>query len=115
KNDGQLRLGCIEQRLERQPGGWDRWAPVILPMQPLAKVQDRFIASPLRRTQPVHLAYGDGVLVCPTNAGAVLGVDLLTQDLVWAYTYREGKPVQKPARFNPLAPEKFDFRPEWHN
>ena len=37
-----------------------------------------------------HLAYADGVLVCPTNAGVVLGVDLLSHSLVWAHSYRDG-------------------------
>src|SRR5204863_3972491 len=35
------------------------------------------------------LAYGDGIILCPTNAGAVLGVDLLSHSLIWAYAYRE--------------------------
>src|SRR5262249_12835885 len=42
-----------------------------------------------RRVQAVHLAYAEGILVCPTNAGAVLGVDLLSRSLVWAFPYRE--------------------------
>src|SRR5262249_11816881 len=44
----------------------------------------------IRRLQAAHLAYGDGILVCPTNAGLVLGVDLLSQSLVWAHSYRDG-------------------------
>ena len=35
------------------------------------------------------LAYGGGILVCPTNAGAVLAIDLLTHSLVWAHSYRK--------------------------
>ena len=42
-----------------------------------------------RRTQATHLAFGEGILVIPTNAGAVFGVDLLSNSLVWAYPYRE--------------------------
>ena len=42
-----------------------------------------------RRTHAAHLAAGEGILVCPTNAGGLLGVDLLTNSLVWAYGYRE--------------------------
>ena len=40
--------------------------------------------------QAAHLAYADGILVCPTNAGVVLGVDLLSHSLVWAHSYRDG-------------------------
>ncbi len=39
--------------------------------------------------QAAHLSFGEGILVCPTNAGAVLGVDLLSHSLVWAHPYRE--------------------------
>ncbi|MGH7170133.1 MAG: PQQ-binding-like beta-propeller repeat protein, partial [Gemmataceae bacterium] len=43
----------------------------------------------LRRTWAAHLAYGEGILVCPTNTGAIFGVNLLENSLVWAYPYRE--------------------------
>ena len=43
----------------------------------------------IRRTWAAHLAYGEGILVCPTNAGAVFGVNLLENSLVWAYPYRD--------------------------
>ena len=46
-----------------------------------------------RRTNAVHLAYGEGILVCPTNAGEVLGVDLMSRSLAWAYPYREQSPA----------------------
>ena len=38
---------------------------------------------------PCSLAYGEGILVCPTNAGEVFGIDLMTRSLVWSYPYRE--------------------------
>jgi outer membrane protein assembly factor BamB len=50
--------------------------------------EKRLPQDPTRRTQAVHLAYGDGILVCPTNAGIVVGVDLLTRSLVWAHIYQ---------------------------
>lgn len=57
--------------------------------QKLAEAREKIIQDVTRRTQAAHLAYGDGILVCPTNAGAVLGVDLLSQSLVWAHSYRD--------------------------
>src|SRR5262249_37718362 len=69
--------------------------------QTLANVQNELLAEVQRRVQAVHLAYGEGILVCPTNAGAILGVDLLSHSLVWAYPYREKSPDQ-PA--NPAFP-----------
>ena len=41
------------------------------------------------RVQACHIAYADGFLVIPTNAGAVFGVDLISGSLAWAYPYGE--------------------------
>jgi outer membrane protein assembly factor BamB len=40
---------------------------------------------------PVH---AEGVLVCPTNAGLVVAVDLLAPGLAWAYPYRSSPLTQ---------------------
>jgi len=47
-----------------------------------------------RRAHAAPLAYGEGILVCPTNAGAVFGVDFLTHRLLWAYAYRDRAAVK---------------------
>ncbi|HTU93034.1 MAG TPA: PQQ-binding-like beta-propeller repeat protein, partial [Gemmataceae bacterium] len=39
---------------------------------------------------------GEGILVCPTNAGAVFGVNLLENSLVWAYPYRDKSDAPEP-------------------
>ena len=61
----------------------------LLSVQTLATARDKMGHDVWRRIQATHLAYGEGVLVCPTNAGAILGVDLLSNSLVWAYPYRD--------------------------
>ncbi len=61
----------------------------VLSSQTLVTTRDRLVMDTLRRSMAAHLAYGDGILVCPTNAGAILGVDMLTGSLVWSYLYRE--------------------------
>jgi outer membrane protein assembly factor BamB len=98
-NAGELRLVCIEPTKGK-----------VLSVQPLARVEDRFRGDLRRRTQPVHLAYSDGVLVCPTHAGAVLGVDLGTQSVIWGYTYRQARPPVT-AKGLPLLAEP----PSWRN
>jgi len=35
----------------------------------------------------VSPSYADGVLVCPTAAGAIVGVELATRSLLWGYAY----------------------------
>src|SRR5262249_3862865 len=79
EKNSELRLVCLTAAT-----GELEWT------QTLAAVKDRLTSDVGRRIHAAHLAYGDGILVCPTNAGAILGVDLLTHSLVWAKPYREG-------------------------
>ncbi len=46
-----------------------------------------------RRTCGISPTYADGVLVCPTAAGAVVGIDLTTRALRWGYQYRSANGV----------------------
>jgi outer membrane protein assembly factor BamB len=61
--------------------------------QNLASTSTSIESDAARRMQPVHLAYADGVLVCPTNAGAVVAVDPLSHNLLWAYLDHDDKKV----------------------
>jgi outer membrane protein assembly factor BamB/tetratricopeptide (TPR) repeat protein len=81
----ELRLVCLDAQK-----GEVNWT------QPLANVRDRLLLDVGRRMRGVNLSYGGGMLVCPTNAGAILGVDLLTHSLVWAHPYREEQPSPEP-------------------
>jgi len=74
----ELRMVCINAAK-----GEVEWA------QPLANTREKMVQDVNRRVQAAQLSYGDGVLVCPTNSGAILGVDLLSHSLLWAYPYRE--------------------------
>jgi outer membrane protein assembly factor BamB len=61
----------------------------LLAARPLAYHTGEPALETYRRIQALPLAYSKGVLVCPTNAGTVLGVDLPSGDLLWSYTYRD--------------------------
>jgi outer membrane protein assembly factor BamB len=78
----ELRLVCLD-------AGKDVGKCEIAWTQKLADARDKMAADAVRRMHAAHLAYGEGILVCPTNAGAVLGVDLLSQSLVWVHSYRD--------------------------
>ncbi len=105
----ELRLLCLEAATGK-----------LLQVQQLATTRDKMQMDVARRVQAAHLAYGEGMLVCPTNAGAILGIDLLTNSLVWAFSYREKsakddlpQPVQpgvgmRPGRFQPPQPQQFN-------
>jgi outer membrane protein assembly factor BamB len=86
-----LRLLCLDP--ERGAVQWS---------QLLATTQGRLSQEVTRRTWAAHLAYGEGVLVCPTNAGMLLGVDVLSHTVVWAHPYREKG--QNPANQQPGGP-----------
>ena len=101
--DGELRLVCIDPYKLAKAA-----TPVVLePIQSLGMVQQqhRVTHDISRRLNAAHLAYGEGILVCPTNAGEVLGVDLLSRSLAWAYPYREQAPT--PVPFTPVQPQPF--------
>ena len=85
EKNAELRLVCLDAA-----NGEPTWT------QTLATARDRLLLDISRRVQAVHLAYGEGILVCPTNAGAILGVDLLSRSLVWAFPYREKTPESFP-------------------
>ena len=76
--------------------------------QKLASVRDPITRDVGRRVQSVNLAFGDGILVCPTNSGAVLGVDLLTHSLIWAHPYHK---VNAAAAAPPRNPRAWQFQP----
>ncbi|MCS7166398.1 MAG: PQQ-binding-like beta-propeller repeat protein [Gemmatales bacterium] len=112
ETNGEIRLVCLEANT-----GSVNW------IQPLCYVERRVTEEPERRLEACHLAYSDGILVCPTNAGIVLAVDLLTRSLVWAQPYesllwlvddpsfrgrvRPAVPIRQPGQF-------FLYEPFWY-
>ena len=81
--------------------------------QPLAELDEQSTDGPLsqsRRMAGLSPSFAEGVLVCPTGAGAVVAVDLATRTLLWASNYpmpspqgaqliRGGVRVQAPGMF----------------
>lgn len=66
--------------------------------QQLAHVDNRTILNDLtRRLAGATPSYADGVLVCPTSAGAVVAVDISTRSLLWGYQYEQNR--QNPNQF----------------
>jgi outer membrane protein assembly factor BamB len=81
----ELRLLCLENVKDDRGGV----KPKIDFVLPLGTSHDKLQMDVLRRVNAAHLAYGEGVLVCPTNLGYVIGIDLLQNSLLWAYPYRD--------------------------
>ncbi len=99
EKNNELFLLCLEpkDKDERLPP-----PPDLVWAQKLVKTRDGIETDFNRRIHAAHLSYGEGMLVCPTNAGAMLGVDLLSHSLVWVNPYREG--VKEEAPPNPFQP-----------
>jgi outer membrane protein assembly factor BamB len=89
----QLRLICLDPSVlvPVNPAKPEIKAPKICWVQELPSFVHGLDKDCMRRFQAAHIAFGEGVLVCPTNAGAILGVDLLTRSLVWTHAYRDSK------------------------
>ncbi|MFO0843947.1 MAG: PQQ-binding-like beta-propeller repeat protein [Gemmataceae bacterium] len=86
--NGRLYV-LTERQQEIRLAALDPGSGKLLGTQTLAATKDlKLSQDPMRRIQACHLAYGEGILVVPTNAGAVFGVDLLSNSLLWAYPYR---------------------------
>lgn len=90
--NAEIKLLCLQNRktlkTNPKPGDEYDYAVDLVWSQPLGVVDRKITEDPVRRSQAAMLAYSDGILVCPTNAGSVVGVDLLTRSLVWAYSYQ---------------------------
>ncbi len=95
----ELRLLCLDpnrlvpyERADDQGKMVPDQCPELVWQQSLGTANSRLPQDCLRRMTAANLAYADGILVCPTNAGVILGVDLLSHSLVWAHSYRDGDP-----------------------
>src|SRR5262249_7335732 len=98
EKEQELRLLCLEPAT-----GEVVWS------QTLATTRNKMVLDGGRRLHAVHLSAADGVLVCPTNSGAVFGVDLFSHSLLWAYAYREEPPPNPDAQ--PVFRGRFPPRP----
>jgi hypothetical protein len=55
--------------------------------QPLATVETPVALDSFRRLHGSSPSFADGVMVCPTTAGAVVAVDVANRSLLWGYQY----------------------------
>ncbi len=74
----------------------DRLTGKLLSRQQLANLENGILHDPRRRLQASVPSYEDGILVCPTGAGVVVGVDLAKNALAWAYRYQTNQTLLTP-------------------
>ncbi len=82
----EIRLVVLDAHTGRQ-----EWS------QQLAHVEDELgiHSSRERRLAGATPSFGNGVLVCPTSAGAVVALDISTRSLLWGYAYPRVSTPQK--------------------
>ncbi|HEY2787173.1 MAG TPA: hypothetical protein VGJ05_19595, partial [Fimbriiglobus sp.] len=68
--------------------------PALVWQQRIGEPITKMDVDSIRRMQCSYMAYADGVLICPTNSGAVVAVDVMSRSLLWAHSYRT-REIQK--------------------
>jgi RNA polymerase sigma factor (sigma-70 family) len=87
----QLRLACLDPgNLPKHPTDADLGAAVDW-TEPLNKAEGALVTDFRRRLYGAVPAHADGVLVCPTNAGRVVGFDPKARKVVWVHDYVRAK------------------------
>ncbi len=85
----ELNLFCLDAE-----NGQLIWA------QPLVRYEIPLSADLHRRVTNLVPSYSDGVMVCPTNSGAVVAVDIFNRCLLWAQSYTQNMASQMSGPFN---------------
>lgn len=85
----ELNLFCLDA-----DNGQLIWA------QPLVRYEIPLSADLHRRITNLVPSYSDGVMICPTNSGAVVAVDIFNRCLLWAQTYTQNQASQLAGPFN---------------
>lgn len=97
---GVVRLLCLDPKNLVEVKDWPQKVPSLVWTQKLGKPNSILPGDSIRRFQGAFLAAGEGILACPTNSGAVVGVDIMSRSLLWAHPYRKLEPP-KPVTYDP--------------
>ncbi|MDA1015117.1 MAG: PQQ-binding-like beta-propeller repeat protein [Planctomycetota bacterium] len=84
---GEIRLVAIQVNRRETLEGDVEYSGRVTLSQPLVRPADDVNSHPMRRMSGISPAYSDGVLICQTTAGAVVGFDLKRRSLLWGYPY----------------------------
>ncbi len=95
---GELRLMSFRLKSGEPEITWDQ--PLVAPQ---FKIDSH---DPIRRLSGVMISYADGILVCPTDAGAVVALDASNRTLLWGYdlTAKNGNQPNPPVLPRPPVP-----------
>ncbi|HEY3788948.1 MAG TPA: hypothetical protein VGL71_08840, partial [Urbifossiella sp.] len=94
--DGVARLLCLDPKNLTAVKDWPQKVPTLIWSQKLGRPNNALPGDSIRRFQGSFLAAGEGILLCPTNSGMLIGVDIMSRSLLWAHAYRKMDAPQKP-------------------
>lgn len=72
-------------------------------------------SDPIRRVAGAMPTYHEGVLICPTGAGAVVGVDLIDRTLRWGAVVERNAEMYRSINGTGGALESVKLMQRWHN
>ncbi|HYO23883.1 MAG TPA: PQQ-binding-like beta-propeller repeat protein, partial [Lacipirellulaceae bacterium] len=84
---GPSLYALVEIRGDISLAALDRTTGAVQWRQQLANLDSGVMMDMRRRLQSLAPSYDGGILVCPTGAGLVVGVDLSQRSLAWAYQF----------------------------
>jgi len=104
EQDNALRLYCLASA-----SGEVKWS-CLLAYTDLPINQDA-----MRRWWPAQVALSDGVLVCPTSVGLLVGVDRAAAEVVWISSYKDSETNENKRQFRgggyaPVSPGSLNDR-----
>jgi len=94
--DGIVRLLCLDPKNLQPVKDWHLKAPTLLWSQKLGRPNNTMPGDSIRRFQGAFLSAGEGIILCPTNSGMVVGVDIMSRSLLWAHSYRKVDAPKQP-------------------
>lgn len=92
----------IEKDQQLQLVSLDPGEGTILSRQPLAVLKERLLQDGRRRLWATHPASDGDVLICPTNVGVIMAVDVHTSNFLWVQEYVPPPPPPPEVEFDPF-------------
>jgi outer membrane protein assembly factor BamB/TolA-binding protein len=94
---GVIRLLCLDPKILQPVAGRAYMrVPTLVWSQKLGRPNSALPQDSIRRYQGATLAASEGIIVCPTNSGALVAVDIMSHSLLWAHAYRKVEPNDRP-------------------
>ena len=81
--NGETKLAVVDAK-----SGELQWSQQLTHLE-----NTNIISDTARRSAGASPSFSNGVLVCPTSSGAVVGVDIANRSLMWGYAYQRTNAV----------------------